>query len=132
MQEVKVELEGGYVDKALHDLSIHPPLREGDLVLLNTTAVQLGLGSGGYHFVHVSRRRRERSCTTFHTDALKASPSSTASQLPQGHLMKLKYTSLQRAVLSAEEQNSPYHSVFLRHHDIAGTPVLIGELRSCR
>lgn len=130
MQEVKVELEGGYVDKALHDLSIHAPLREGDLVLLNTTAVQLGLGSGGYHFVHAVLPQEGKEVAQLHTDTLKPSPSSTASQLPQGHLMKLKYTSLQRAVLSAEEQNSPYHSVFLRHHDIAGTPVLIGELHS--
>ena len=132
MQEVKVELEGGYVDKALHDMSIHPPLCEGDLVLLNTTAVQLGLGSGGYHFVHavLSPFKQGTQSNVFEPDMPMSISSPAISRIPQGHLMKLKYTSLQRAVLSAEEENSPYHHIFVEQHDISGTPVLIGELHS--
>jgi len=126
MQEVRIELAGSTVERALHDTTVQRPLREGDLVLLNTTAVRLGLGSGGYHFVHailpeeatdVSSSRRGGSRTRKRAG-------------PEGHMMKLKYTSLQRAVLAAEEPASPYHEIFHRHQSIDGVPVLIGELHS--
>lgn len=112
MQEVRVRLPDGRMERALHDTSVHETLQTGDQVLLNTTAVHLNLGTGGYHFVHTVLPPGERSPKV------------------QGHMMKLKYTSLQRAVLAAEEQRSPHHDVFLHHQSIDGTPVLIGELHS--
>lgn len=127
MQEVRIELAGGAVERALHDTSVQRPLREGDLVLLNTTAVRLGLGSGGYHFVHAILQEEEPEDA-----ALSAGNRSGRKRRigPEGHMMKLKYTSLQRAVLAAEEPASPYHEIFLCHQSIDGAPVLIGELHS--
>ena len=53
------------------------PLGVGDDVVLNTTAVDLALGTGGWHVVHWNLARREWD-----------GPS-------DGHIMKLRYTSLQ-------------------------------------
>jgi len=47
-----------------------------------------------------------------------------------GHIMKLRYTPLQFAVLSADEQQSPYHKVFDDFESLKGMPVIIGELHS--
>lgn len=57
----------------------------GDDVVCNTTAVEWGLGTGGWHFVHwnLSRRSWRRK--------------------GPGHIMKLRYTSLQADTGSAEE-----------------------------
>ncbi len=59
----------------------------GDEVIVNTTAVDLGLGTGGWHFVHWNLRRREWQ------------------QPGPGHIMKLRYTSLQADVGSTEEHH---------------------------
>src|SRR3954453_23640688 len=56
----------------------------GDEVVVNTTAVDLGLGTGGWHVVHWNLSRREL-------------------ELPGGgHVMKLRYTSLQADTGAAE------------------------------
>ncbi len=65
----------------------------GDEVLVNTTAVELQLGSGGYHYVIASLQGRNRELT------------------PGGHIMKLRYTPMQLKVLSVEEEASPFHQV---------------------
>ncbi|MGH9227732.1 MAG: DUF3866 family protein [Acidimicrobiales bacterium] len=57
----------------------------GDPVVLNTTAVDLGLGTGGWHVVHWNLTRR------------------AWSQPGRGHIMKLRYTSLQSDTGAAEE-----------------------------
>lgn len=57
----------------------------GDPVVLNTSAVDLGLGTGGWHVVHWNLSRR------------------TWSQPGPGHIMKLRYTSLQADTGAAEE-----------------------------
>ena len=57
----------------------------GDPVVLNTSAVDLGLGTGGWHIVHWNLGRR------------------TWSQPGPGHIMKLRYTSLQADTGAAEE-----------------------------
>ena len=65
----------------------------GDQITLNTTAVELKLGTGGWHYV-LAIYGQERSLAK------------------QGHIMKLRYTPLQGRVLSVEEEASPYHAVF--------------------
>lgn len=76
-----------------------------DEVVFNTTAVDLGLGTGGWHFVHWNLANREL-------------------RLPSpGHIMKLRYTSLQADVGGAEED----HDV---PADLAGTPVVACTLHS--
>ena len=88
------------------------PARPGDQLLLNTTAVYLALGSGGYHFVEYNLSR----------------------PLPRfggrGHIMKLCYTPWQMRVLSCEEYEAGYRPRLARFDGLGKTPVLIGELHS--
>lgn len=87
--------------------------RPGDLVIVNTVGLELGLGTGGFGFVLVN---------------LSAS-------LPQhsgkGHIVRLRYTPLQLTVLSVEEESSPYHAVLKDPAlTLEGTPVVSAELHS--
>lgn len=99
-------------ERAVH----YPPLfgrcRPGDSVWLNTTAVRLGLGTGGVHFVAGLIGRKPESVPV------------------EGHLMKLRYTPWQVAVATGEEQGSVWHEQMQRARSLEGTPVLIGELHS--
>jgi hypothetical protein len=83
----------------------------GDDVVCNTTAVDLELGTGGWHVVHWNLSRR-----TFET----SSP---------GHIMKLRYTSLQLDVLAASEEASPMHEA-MQDTDLGGMPVVAAGLHS--
>ncbi|HHV19764.1 MAG TPA: DUF3866 family protein [Thermoanaerobacterales bacterium] len=100
--------------KAVNYDSLTGTVKVGDYVLLNTTAQDLKLGSGGYHFV-VSVNDGNACFPHIEKD---------------GHIMKLRYTPLQFAFLSAEEQQSPYHQVFDNFRSLQGKPVIIGELHS--
>jgi hypothetical protein len=120
VQELTVRMADGSSRKAMHYLDAFREASAGDRVWLNTTAVDLELGTGGHHFV-----------IAFADDAAgrriaAAEPAARRS----GHLMKLRYTPLQRAVLSAEEPDSPHHARFLGQPRLQGMPVLIGELHS--
>ncbi len=84
----------------------------GDEVLLNTTALDLGLGTGGYALVVAIPGR------------LPPDP-----QGP-GHLVKARYTPLQPTVLGVDEQNSPFHDVLREADDLGGIPVVIADLHS--
>ncbi|MDO9556799.1 MAG: DUF3866 family protein [Coriobacteriia bacterium] len=85
----------------------------GDRVLINTTAVDLGLGTGGDHLV-VARGT---------TGVVLDDPSA-------GHIMKLRYTPLQRDVFTVEEQGSPHHDVMAEATDLTGMPVVCCGLHS--
>jgi len=97
----------------------YPPLTgacvAGDRVLLNTTAVDLGLGTGGLHFV-VAR-----------ADTTEGVAFDTSSG---GHIMKLRYTPLQVDVSAVEEQASPHHEVMRGAVDLGGMPVACCGLHS--
>jgi hypothetical protein len=84
----------------------------GDRVLLNTSALALGLGTGGYALVVAL------------PDRLPADPDGP------GHIVKARYTPLQATVLGADEQDSPHHEVLRRADDIGGVPVVIADLHS--
>lgn len=108
---VDVDLGRG-VEPALLYEALTPVARTGDRVAVNTTAVDLGLGTGGYHFVvHVCGQGRP------------------AGGNP-GHVMKLRYTPMQLRVLAAEEPASPYHTMLAEADDLAGMPVVVAELHS--
>jgi len=84
-------------------------VRPGDPVLLNATAFELGLGTGGVHFV-IAVEGRESS-----------------GEDPPGHVMKLRYTPVQTAVASVEET----HADLLERSDGLGqTPVVCAPLHS--
>jgi hypothetical protein len=84
----------------------------GDTVLLNTTALAMGLGTGGYAMVVAVPER------------LPGDPSGP------GHLVKARYTPMQATVLGADEQDSPHHAVLKDADSIDGMPVVIADLHS--
>jgi len=84
----------------------------GDRVLLNTTALDLRLGTGGYALVAAI------------PDRLPPDRSGP------GHLVKARYTPLQAVVQGADEQGSPYHAVLRDAEDIGGMPVVVADLHS--
>ncbi|MGE5679004.1 MAG: DUF3866 family protein [Pseudomonadota bacterium] len=83
-----------------------------DTVVLNTTAISLGLGSGGYHLAIASLGRRKYS------------------NIQNGHIMKLRYTPMQINVMAAEAQESKWHRVFDKFESLEGMPVVVGTLHS--
>lgn len=87
-------------------------LKPGDEVLLNTTAVTLSLGTGGYHYVMANLSQAGKDFQ------------------PGGHIMKMRYTPMQVKVLSVEEEDSPYREDMLKADSLEGIPVLAGTLHS--
>ena len=85
------------------------PVALGDRVVVNTTAVELGLGTGGWHVVHWNLAR----------DRLAARPG-------PGHIIKGRYTSLQTDVGSTEEHLEALAEV----DSIDGMPVVAAALHS--
>jgi hypothetical protein len=108
--EVEVEVDGRR-EIALAYLDLTGPVAEGDPIVLNTTAVEEGLGTGGYHFVI-------------------AVPGRDADPPPAGHVMKLRYTPLQAKVEAVEEQASPHHAVMAGAGHLDGMPVVWVPLHS--
>jgi hypothetical protein len=85
----------------------------GELVLLNTTALERGLGTGGYALV-------------------VARPDRLPDDIPPvaGHLVKARYTPQQVMVLGADEQDSPHHDALADADDLFGLPVVVADLHS--
>ena len=84
----------------------------GDEVLLNTGALDLGLGTGGYALV-------------------VAIPGRLPLDAPsQGHLVKARYTPLQAIVQGADEQGSGFHEILRDADDLGGVPVVVADLHS--
>jgi hypothetical protein len=86
--------------------------RVGDRVLLNVTALEAGLGTGGYALVVAI------------PDRLPADPDIT------GHIVKSRYTPLQAMTGSADEQGSEYHDVLESADSLSGMPVVVADLHS--
>lgn len=107
VQELAVVV-GDVPARAVNYVALTGEAVPGDQVLLNTTAVEMGLGSGDRHFVMAIGGREER---------LPA---------PSGHLMKLRYTPWQLPVAAVEEQFAADAGGL----DLGGMPVLVGELHS--
>lgn len=85
----------------------------GDRVLLNVTAIALGLGTGGYaHIVAIPDRL---------PDDAPPGP---------GHLVKARYLPLQATVLGIDEQDSPSHEVLRDADTLGGMPVIVADLHS--
>ena len=107
--ELEVELDGeGAPAIAYPDLC--GPIEPGDTVLLNVTAVELGLGTGGVHLVIAVEG--------------KESPDDPR---PPGHVVKARYTPVQTAVASVEETNA---ELLERSDGLRGTPVVCAPLHS--
>jgi Protein of unknown function (DUF3866) len=109
--ELDVSVNGALV-RALAYPALTGRPRPGDRVLLNTTALDLGLGTGGYALVAAI------------PDRLPTDP-----DLP-GHLVKARYTPLQVTVPGADEQGSPHHEVLRDADGVGGMPVVLADLHS--
>ena len=88
------------------------PMREGNRVVVNTTGIELGLGTGGTGFILWN---------------LDAAPEDDDSD---GHIMKLRYTPWQMDVLSVEAPESPHHAAMADAGDLQGMPVVACALHS--
>ena len=84
----------------------------GDEVLLNTTALAQGLGTGGYALVVAV------------PDRLPPDPTGP------GHLVKARYTPLQVTVLGVDEQDTEHHALMAEADDLGGMPVVVADLHS--
>ena len=85
----------------------------GDRVLVNTSALDRELGTGGYALVIALPER------------LPADPLPTP-----GHLVKARYTPMQTLVLGVDEQDSEHHRVLAEADDLLDMPVVVADLHS--
>jgi hypothetical protein len=86
-QELVISLEGER-RPAIAEVGLLGASRQGDEVIVNVQARDLGLGSGGSDIVHANLTR-----------------GLSAEGLPGAHVMKLNYTSLQHAVVPIEDEH---------------------------
>jgi hypothetical protein len=107
LQRVEVDLGGG-PERAYVLTQLTGDVDVGDAVVVNTTAVELGLGTGGWHVVHWNLDRQ------------------TWSEPGPGHIIKARYTSLQADVGSTEEHWEELAEVT----SIDGMPVVAAALHS--
>ena len=114
--ELDVSVDGASAEGEQVRALAYPALtgrpRPGDRVLVNTTALDMGLGTGGYALVVAL------------PDRLPPDPELA------GHLIKARYSPLQACVLGADEQGSPHHDVLRDADDIGGMPVVVADLHS--
>jgi uncharacterized protein DUF3866 len=107
-QELEVEVDGVFAPAVSYP-DLCGEVQPGDPVLLNATAFELGLGTGGVYLV-IAVEGREFS----------------AGALP-GHVMKARYTPLQTAVASVEETHA---DLLDASEGLAQTPVVCAPLHS--
>jgi hypothetical protein len=109
--EIDVEVDGAAGVALAYPSLVGEPVA-GDRVLLNTTAVTLGLGTGGYHLV------------VAFPDRIPADVDGP------GHLVKARYTPLQATVLGVSEESSPYSAAMAAATSVDGMPVVVADLHS--
>jgi hypothetical protein len=110
--ELDVEVGGTPGVALAYPLLVGEP-EPGDRVLLNTTAVDLGLGTGGYLLVV----------------ALPDRPPAAGEDAP-GHIVKARYTPYQATVLGVSEEASPWSARLADAVSVDGMPVVIADLHS--
>ena len=108
--EVAVDGEPGAAAAISYD-QLTGPVAVGDRVVLNTTAVALGLGTGGFHVV-------------------MARVGGPVDAPGPGHVIKARYTPSQVRVLAVEEEDSPHRAAVAACSDLGGLPVVCAELHS--
>lgn len=108
---IKIELNNELA-KAINYNNLTGPIKVGDSVIINTTAVELSLGTGGIHFIMFNYSNK------------------TKSLQGEGHIMKLRYTPQQIRCLVAEEEESPYHEVFQDFKSLDNHIFVVGSLHS--
>jgi hypothetical protein len=110
-QQLTVLLESGE-ERAINYTGLLGSVEPGEQVLLNTTAVRAGLGTGGYHLV------------------MKRSKGENTPNAGTGHIVKLRYTPLQFRCRTVEEQNGPHRQAVESCEGLEGMPVIVAALHS--
>lgn len=111
--DIHVSLEhSGQIVPALAYPAVVGDPRPGDRVLLNTRALDDGLGTGGYALVVAIPDRLPAPATG------------------PGHLVKGRYSPLQQTVAGADEQGSAWHETLREADDLTGLPVVVADLHS--
>ena len=105
-QRVRVDLGDDEPARAYVLTQLTGPVAVGDRVVCNTTAVELGLGTGGWHVVHWNLARE------------------AWTEPGPGHIMKLRYTSLQADTGAGEEDHPEVPAT------LDGTPVVVCTVHS--
>ena len=113
---VSVDLDGDATVRALAYLELVGAPVIGDRVLLNITALERGLGTGGYALVVAIPDRPDAWPGTTHP-------------VP-GHLVKARYTPLQPMVLGVDDPEGEHHGTLAEADDLDGLPVLATDLHS--
>ncbi len=111
IQDLFVNIDGK-IERAYNYTGLTGRAKIGDKLALNTTAVELSLGTGGFHFVILNL------------------DNPTSKFTEGGHIMKLRYTPVQMKVDSVEEQESEYHDIFNEFICLEKMPVAVGALHS--
>jgi hypothetical protein len=107
LQRVEVDFGAG-PERAYVLTQVTGPVAVGNRVVVNTTAVELGLGTGGWHVVHWNLAREEWR------------------EPGPGHILKARYTSLQADVGSTEEREAALADC----DSVEGMPVVAAGLHS--
>lgn len=102
----------GKVSRGVNYKSLTGNIDVGDEVIINTTAVELNLGTGGQHFIIHNKKNTQQNIEG------------------KGHIMKLRYTPIQLKCLATEEQNSPYHDEIKNFEDLNKSIFIAGTLHS--
>ena len=109
--ELIVTVRGASIRALAYPAMVGSP-RVGDRVLLNVTALEAGLGTGGYALVVAM------------PDRLPPDPELG------GHIVKSRYTPLQVMTGSADEQGSEYHELLHAADSLGEMPVVVADLHS--
>ena len=107
----EVDADGQHIEVAGFPFMVGE-IAVGDFLVVNTTGVDLHLGTGGVGFV------------LWNLDA-KVLP-----QRSEGHIIKLRYTPWQTEVLAAEAPESPHHEKLVDADSLEGMPVVVCGLHS--
>ncbi|MEJ6950968.1 DUF3866 family protein [Natronospora cellulosivora (SeqCode)] len=113
-----VELENKEKCKAVNYSRITGTVNINDILIVNTTALELSLGTGGYHYVHLNLSNIDNS---YKLDDFREN---------KGHIMKMRYTPMQIRTLCAEEKASPYHDTINNFKSLDNLPVITLPLHS--
>ncbi len=108
---VAIDIDGEPSEAVAYPALVGTP-EPGDRVVVNTTAVALGLGTGGDHVVVAIPDRLPPVVVT------------------EGHVMKARYTPLQHAVLGVAEEASPHRAAMAATASLDGAPVVVADLHS--
>ena len=117
VQVLGVDVAGGRL-RALGYPDLVGTARVGDRVLLNVTALERGLGTGGYALVVALPDRPD------------SWPVRAGAEDEPGHLVKGRYSPLQPMVLGVDDPEGEHHAQLAQADDLGGMPVLATDLHS--